>query len=83
IAGLLVSRASSASITGSLTHPAGDRPSHPICLRQPKVTPGKGRRTLADLRVAILFSECIADLLRVGVTVQRPGNGNPARDNIN
>ena len=28
--------------------------------RQPKVTPGKGRRTLADLRVAILFSECIA-----------------------
>jgi hypothetical protein len=31
IAGLLLSRASSASITGSLTHPAGDRPSHPIC----------------------------------------------------
>ena len=53
------------------------------CWRQPRITPGKGRRTLADLRVAIQFSECIADLSRVGVTVQRPGNGNPARDNIN
>jgi hypothetical protein len=43
----------------------------------------KRRRTLADLRVAILFSECIGGLSRVGVSVQRPGNGNPARDNIN
>jgi hypothetical protein len=30
-------RASSASITGSLTRPAGDRPSHPICCRQPRI----------------------------------------------
>ena len=45
--------------------------------------PGKGRRTLADLRVVILFSECIGGLSRVGVSVQRPENGNPARDNIN
>ena len=33
--------------------------------------------------LAILFSECIGDLSRVGVMVQRPGNGNPARNNIN
>jgi hypothetical protein len=43
----------------------------------------KGEKTLADLRAAILFSECIGDLLRVGVRVQRPGNGKPAHDNIN
>jgi hypothetical protein len=41
-----------------------------------------GRRILADLRVAILFSECIGDLSRAGVRVQRPGNGNPAREDI-
>jgi hypothetical protein len=34
-------------------------------------------------RVAILFSECIGDLSRVGVGVQRPGNGNPAREDTN
>jgi hypothetical protein len=27
------------------------------CWRQPRITPGKGGRTLADLRLAILFSE--------------------------
>ena len=53
------------------------------CWRQPRITPGKGRRTLADLRVAILFSGCIGDLSRVGVRVQRLGNGNPAREDIN
>jgi hypothetical protein len=31
----------------------------------------------ADLRVAILFSECIGDLSRAGVRVQRSGNRNP------
>jgi len=30
----------------------------------------------ADFRVAILFSECIGDLSRAGVRVQRPGNRN-------
>jgi len=25
------------------------------CWRQPRITPGKGRRILADLRVAILY----------------------------
>jgi len=35
----------------------------------------------ADLRVAILFSECIGDLSRAGVRVQRPGNRNLAREN--
>jgi hypothetical protein len=53
------------------------------CWRQPRITPGKGRRILVDLRVAILFSECIGDLSRVGVRVQRPVNGNPAREDIN
>jgi hypothetical protein len=37
----------------------------------------------ADLRVAILFSKCIGDLSRAGVRVQRPGNGNLGRENIN
>jgi len=40
-----------------------------------------GIYTQADLRVAILFSECIGDLSRAGVRVQRPGNGNLAREN--
>ena len=47
------------------------------------ITPGKGRRILADLRVAILFSECIGDLSRAGVRVHRPGNGIPAREDTN
>jgi hypothetical protein len=38
--------------------------------------------TQADLRVAILFNECIGDLLRAGVRVQRPGNRNLARENF-
>ena len=46
------------------------------CWRQPRITPGKGRRTLADLRVAILFSECIGGLSRAGVRDQRSGNRN-------
>jgi|GEM_PF-5773669 len=33
-------------------------------------------RCHADLRVAIVFSECIGDLSRAGVMVQRPGNRN-------
>src|SRR5271167_4172187 len=35
--------------------------------RQPRITPGKGRWILADLRVEIQFSQCIGDLSRVGV----------------
>jgi len=38
---------------------------------------------VADLRVAILFSECIGDLSRAGVRVQRQGMENLARENIN
>lgn len=37
----------------------------------------------AELSVAIVFSECIGDLSRGGVRVQRAGNGNLARENSN
>jgi len=43
-------------------------------------TPWEKSPDTGRLRVAILFS---GDLSRVGVTVQRPGNGNPDRDNSN
>jgi hypothetical protein len=53
------------------------------CWRQPEDHAWEGRRILDDLRAEILFSDCIGDLSRVGVRVQRPGNGNPASNNIN
>jgi DNA-binding transcriptional ArsR family regulator len=38
--------------------------------------------TYPGLGAEITFIECIGDLSRVDVRVQRPGNGNPARDKI-
>ena len=47
-------------------------------LRAPSAFPD----TYPGLGAEITFIECIGDLSRVDVRVQRPGNGNPARDKI-